>query len=180
MPAPPEEVPLDALGEIDLYLPRPYNIVRKLVDEAFMSAGMVPRVVAEIESAITLTAVVGDGLGATILPESMARMVVSSADAWQCRIVDPTIGCHGGRCVVVWGNDYHPAGSELGAALLEVGAAAWRALPGMPAGGHPALAAGPRPRRAPARARAAELAAGAAGTEAAGAAVGVFYRRRAI
>jgi LysR family transcriptional regulator, nitrogen assimilation regulatory protein len=52
---------------------------------------MVPRVVAEIESAITLTAVIADGLGATILPESMARMVVSSANAWQCRIVDPTI-----------------------------------------------------------------------------------------
>ena len=26
----------DALGDIDLYLPRPYNVVRKLVDEAFV------------------------------------------------------------------------------------------------------------------------------------------------
>ena len=47
--------------------------------------------VAEIESASTLTAVIADGLGATILPESMARDVVASCDAWQCRIVDPVI-----------------------------------------------------------------------------------------
>ena len=33
---------------------------------------MTPRVVAEIESASTLTAVIADGLGATILPASMA------------------------------------------------------------------------------------------------------------
>ena len=65
------------LREIELFLPRPYNVVRKLVDEAFARAGMVPRVVAEIESAFTLTAAIADGLGATILPASMAREVVA-------------------------------------------------------------------------------------------------------
>ena len=40
---------------------------------------MVPRVVAEIESASTLTAVIADGLGATILPASMAREMVASS-----------------------------------------------------------------------------------------------------
>ena len=35
MPAPPEPVPLRMLGEMDLYLARPYNVVRKMVDEAF-------------------------------------------------------------------------------------------------------------------------------------------------
>jgi LysR family nitrogen assimilation transcriptional regulator len=126
MPTPPEDVPLDALGEIDLYLPRPYNIVRKLVDEAFMSAGMVPRVVAEIESAITLTAVVGDGLGATILPESMARMVVSSsAGAWQCRIVDPTIEAPLALCQ----SDHLPL-SETAQAVKEILLELVAALPG--------------------------------------------------
>ena len=62
-----------------------------MVDEAFAGAGMTPRVVAEIESACTLTAVIADGLGATILPESMAREVAASCDAWQSRIVDPVI-----------------------------------------------------------------------------------------
>jgi LysR family nitrogen assimilation transcriptional regulator len=91
MPQPPEQVPLSTLGETDLYLARPYNIVRKMVDEAFTAAGMTARVVAEIESASTLTAVIADGLGATILPASMAREVVASCKAWQCRIVDPVI-----------------------------------------------------------------------------------------
>jgi len=50
-----------------------------------------PRVVAEIESASTLTAVIADGLGATILPASIAREVVASCDAWLCRIIDPVI-----------------------------------------------------------------------------------------
>jgi LysR family nitrogen assimilation transcriptional regulator len=91
LPAPPEAVPLQAVADFDLYLPRPYNVVRRLVDEACTSVGMVPRVVAEIESASTLTAVIADGLGATILPASMAREVVSACGAWQSRIVEPGI-----------------------------------------------------------------------------------------
>jgi len=91
MPAPPDQVPLRMLGDMDLYLARPYNVVRKMVDEAFTGAGMTPRVVAEIESAGTLKAVIADGLGATILPASMAGEVVASCNAWQCRIVDPII-----------------------------------------------------------------------------------------
>ena len=91
MPALPDQVPLRMLGDIDLYLARPYNVVRRMVDEAFAAAGMTPRVVAEIESASTLTAVIADGLGATILPASIAREVVASCDAWLCRIIDPVI-----------------------------------------------------------------------------------------
>ena len=49
-----------------------------------------PRVVAEIESAGTLTAVIADGLGATILPESMAREVVASSHL-AVAIVEPEI-----------------------------------------------------------------------------------------
>ena len=78
MPAPAQPVKLADLRDIELFLPRPYNVVRKLVDAAFVRAGMVPRVVAEIESAFTLTAAIADGLGATILPASMAREVVAS------------------------------------------------------------------------------------------------------
>lgn len=84
-------VRLAELAGVELFLPRQYNVVRKLVDEAFSRAGMTPHVVAEVESAITLKAVVGAGLGATILPASMAREV-AGADADRCRrIVDPVI-----------------------------------------------------------------------------------------
>lgn len=91
IPAPAETVPVRAVAEFDLYLPRGYNYMRKLVDEAFASAGLAPRVVAEIESAATLAAVIRDGLGATIVPTSMARELVVGCDAWQSRIVDPEI-----------------------------------------------------------------------------------------
>ncbi|EJL79465.1 transcriptional regulator [Variovorax sp. CF313] len=91
MPVPAQPVKLADLRDIELFLPRPYNVVRKLVDAAFVRAGMVPRVVAEIESAFTLTAAIADGLGATILPASMAREVVASCGAWQFPIVDPVI-----------------------------------------------------------------------------------------
>lgn len=91
MPAPPPEVPLSALADTDFFLARPYNVVRKMVNEAFAGIGLAPRVVAEIESASTLTAVISEGLGATVLPESMARQVVASCDAWQSCIVEPVI-----------------------------------------------------------------------------------------
>jgi LysR family transcriptional regulator, nitrogen assimilation regulatory protein len=68
-------VRLQELRDVELFLPRPYNIVRKLVDENFLRAGLVPRIVAEVESASTLKALIADGLGATILPASMAREV---------------------------------------------------------------------------------------------------------
>ena len=90
-PRPGENIRLEDLREVQLLMPRPYNIVRKLVNEAFVRAGMTPRVVAEVESAITLTAAIADGLGSTILPASMARGFVASGMAWQSRIVEPVI-----------------------------------------------------------------------------------------
>lgn len=91
MAAPPGAVPLRQLAMTDLFLARPYNVVRRMVDEAFAGASLAPRVVAEVESASTLTSVIQDGLGATILPESMARQIVASGGAWHRRIVDPVI-----------------------------------------------------------------------------------------
>jgi len=91
MLAPPDRVPLHMLAELDLYLARPYNVVRRMVDEAFAGIGMTARVAAEIESAGTLTAAIAEGLGATILPESMAHQIVASCNAWMCRIVEPEI-----------------------------------------------------------------------------------------
>jgi LysR family nitrogen assimilation transcriptional regulator len=125
MPQPPEEVPLRTLGETDLYLARPYNIVRKMVDEAFAGAGMAARVVAEIESASTLTAVIADGLGATILPASMAREVVASCKAWQCRIVEPVIEAPLALCQ----SDHLPL-SEPAQAIKEILLELVAALPG--------------------------------------------------
>jgi LysR family nitrogen assimilation transcriptional regulator len=89
--APADPVPLERVGDMDLFLPRPYNVVRKVVDAACAGIGLVPHVVAEIESASTLASVIAAGMGVTILPESMAKQVVASTSAWHARIIDPTI-----------------------------------------------------------------------------------------
>ncbi len=52
---------------------------------------MTSRVIAEIESASTLTAVIANGLGATVLPSSMAKKIAGSCDAWRAVIVEPAI-----------------------------------------------------------------------------------------
>lgn len=87
----PTEIELGKLNDMDLLLPRPYNYLRKYVDEAFASLQSTAHVVAEIESAATLNAAVAAGLGATILPESAARAMAASIQAPLCRIVSPTI-----------------------------------------------------------------------------------------
>ncbi len=84
-------IPLAELADAELFLPRPYNVVRKLADENFLRAGLAPRVIAEVESPITLRAVVAEGLGATILPASMAREMAAHPAIGCRRIVDPVI-----------------------------------------------------------------------------------------
>lgn len=91
MPMPDSQVELAQLLDVELLLPRPYNVVRKLVDEAFMGIHRAPHVVAEIESASTLVAAIADGLGATILPVSAARVIGAACNARLCRIVNPVI-----------------------------------------------------------------------------------------
>jgi LysR family transcriptional regulator, nitrogen assimilation regulatory protein len=91
MGAPSGDVPLRQIADTDLFLARPYNVVRRMVDEAFAGMGLTPQVIAEVESASTLTEVIQEGLGATVLPESMARQIVASGGAWHRRIVAPMI-----------------------------------------------------------------------------------------
>ena len=84
-------IDLTRVNELDLLLPRPYNYLRKYLDEAFASLQLTAHVVAEIESASTLSAAIAAGLGATILPESAARVMADSIQAHLCRIVSPSI-----------------------------------------------------------------------------------------
>ena len=72
-------------------LPRPYNYLRQYIDDALSIAGVQPRVVAEIESSATLSAAIREGIGATILPDSAARIIAASGDGVQRRIVAPVV-----------------------------------------------------------------------------------------
>jgi LysR family nitrogen assimilation transcriptional regulator len=61
------------------------------VNRAFATAKMIPRVVAERESSSTLSVAVASGVGATILPLSLARSVAATAAVDVGRLVSPHI-----------------------------------------------------------------------------------------
>ncbi|MEJ4044520.1 nitrogen assimilation transcriptional regulator NAC [Erwinia sp. SLM-02] len=88
---PGQHVDLAAVAEMNLFLPRDYSAVRKRVDEAFSLRRLSARIIGEIESIATLTAAVSSGMGVTVLPESAARALVSSTNAWMARIGSPTL-----------------------------------------------------------------------------------------
>ncbi|RWR02260.1 nitrogen assimilation transcriptional regulator [[Pantoea] beijingensis] len=89
--SPGQSVDLAEVAQMNLFLPRDYSAVRKRVDEAFSLRRLSARIIGEIESIATLTAAVSSGMGATVLPESAARSLVSATNAWMSRIVSPTL-----------------------------------------------------------------------------------------
>ncbi|RDV00372.1 nitrogen assimilation transcriptional regulator NAC [Trinickia dinghuensis] len=110
-----EKIAVADLRNVPLLLPRPYNYLRKYVDEGFASVQMTPNVIAEIESASTLSAAVSAGIGATILPESTARVVAAAGDIVQSRIVSPVIKIPLSVCL----SDHLPL-SEPAAAVKDI------------------------------------------------------------
>ncbi|WP_034915743.1 nitrogen assimilation transcriptional regulator NAC [Erwinia sp. 9145] len=88
---PGASVELTAVAQMNLFLPRDYSAVRKRVDEAFTLRRLSARIIGEIESIATLTAAISSGMGVTVLPESAARALSNSTDAWMSRICSPSL-----------------------------------------------------------------------------------------
>ncbi|MBD8260895.1 nitrogen assimilation transcriptional regulator NAC [Pantoea agglomerans] len=88
---PGARVDLADVAQMSLFLPRDYSAVRKRVDEAFSLRRLSARIIGEIESISTLTAAISSGMGVTVLPESAARSLVGSTDAWMSRINSPSL-----------------------------------------------------------------------------------------
>lgn len=88
---PKGSVDLAEVARYDLFLPRIYNVMRKVVDDAFTLQGLAYRVNCEIESQTTLNAAVGAGLGCTIMPESSARAMLKASNAWMAKIDNPNL-----------------------------------------------------------------------------------------
>lgn len=89
MPGP--SIDLAEVVKRDLFMPRPYNVVRRLVDETLLRERLKSNIIAEIESSSTLNAAVLNGLGVTILPESAARAMAAQPGIWLSRITAPGI-----------------------------------------------------------------------------------------
>ncbi|HEY0208853.1 nitrogen assimilation transcriptional regulator NAC [Acerihabitans sp.] len=88
---PVKNIDLSSVARYELFLPRIYNIMRKVVDDAFVQQGLSYRVKCEIESQTTLNAAVAAGLGCTIMPESAASAMLQASTAWMAKIVNPNI-----------------------------------------------------------------------------------------
>ncbi|SCK30076.1 LysR family transcriptional regulator, nitrogen assimilation regulatory protein [Variovorax sp. HW608] len=86
-----DELALSDLGEVDLLLPCSSNQLRRYVDRAFAAVKVVPHVVAEMESSTTLAAAISSGVGATILPASIARTVADTAAAELYPLTAPSV-----------------------------------------------------------------------------------------
>ncbi len=85
------EITLHEVTKYALFMPRIYNIMRKVADDAFVQAGLSYRVKCEIESQTTLNAALAAGLGCTIMPDSAARGMLKAADAWMAKIIEPDV-----------------------------------------------------------------------------------------
>ena len=68
-------IPIASLATVPLLLPPSYNFVRKAVELAFSRSRSTLQLAAEIESIDGLSEAVADGIGATILPWSVANQV---------------------------------------------------------------------------------------------------------
>jgi LysR family nitrogen assimilation transcriptional regulator len=85
------DVTVAELAEVGLLLPSRIHTIRQVVDAAFAQASLTPRVVGEIESALTLVSAVTADLGATVLPRAAARAILDVSGLVVRRIVAPAI-----------------------------------------------------------------------------------------
>lgn len=84
-------VELRQIEGVPLVLPGRTHFLRKLIDEAFARARVTPVVVVEIESVASLAAAVRQGIGASILPKSVASGTAGLENARIRSLIKPAI-----------------------------------------------------------------------------------------
>lgn len=89
---------LNMLQDVSLILPGRDHFLRKLIDQAFGRARVEPKVVAEIDSVGALAAAVKAGMGASILPISVARGTAGLENAPIRRLSRPVIEANVSLC----------------------------------------------------------------------------------
>jgi len=89
--SPGKNVDLSTIANMDLFLPCDYSALRKRIDNAFSLRSLQTKVIGEIESMPTLTAVIASGMGVTILPESAACALATATQGWMAQIIQPAL-----------------------------------------------------------------------------------------
>jgi LysR family nitrogen assimilation transcriptional regulator len=85
-----DAVSIRELVDLPLLLPGPTHTIRKVVEQAFQHGYEQAHVVAEVESVTLMAQAVQNGLGATVLPLSVARRMMSVANL-ELRRIAPAI-----------------------------------------------------------------------------------------
>lgn len=89
-----EEVPLLDLRAVRLVTPGARSNLRTLLDRAFAAKGIVPTIVADVESLGTMIRIAASGEACTILPLSVVRDYHDPQELGVRRIVDPVLRRH--------------------------------------------------------------------------------------
>ncbi|GCE38960.1 transcriptional regulator, LysR family [Rhodococcus koreensis] len=83
-------VAIKDLVDLPLLLPGPMHTIRKVVEQAYEHAFEHARVVGEVESVTLMAQAVRNGLGATVLPFSVARRIMN-VENLELRRIEPSI-----------------------------------------------------------------------------------------
>jgi LysR family transcriptional regulator, nitrogen assimilation regulatory protein len=83
LPGADDAVTMADLADVPLLLPGPTHTIRRVVDQAFAQAGAAANVVGEVESVPLMARAVRGGLGATVLPRSVAQRMIGGAELHQ-------------------------------------------------------------------------------------------------
>ena len=75
-----ESVSAAEVAQFDLILPYRESFLRQTVERVCAEVGVRPRIVAEIHSQSTLSSAIAAGMGATVLPESIAKVLPNAAE----------------------------------------------------------------------------------------------------
>jgi len=78
-----DAVTMADLADVPLLLPGPTHTIRRVVDQAFAQAASAANVVGEVESVPLMARAVRGGLGATVLPRSVARRLIGGSELHQ-------------------------------------------------------------------------------------------------
>lgn len=94
-------VPISAseLAEIDLLLPPRESFLRQAVERICAQAGARPRIVAEVQSQSTLSSAIAAGLAATVLPDTIAKVLPNSEELCVRRIDAPAASLQMSLCI---------------------------------------------------------------------------------
>jgi LysR family nitrogen assimilation transcriptional regulator len=84
---PEDQVSMADLADVPLLLPGPTHTIRRVIDQAFAQAATTANIVGEVESVALMARAVRSGLGATVLPLSVAERMIGGHDLQQRHVL---------------------------------------------------------------------------------------------